>query len=175
MKNMLNEDNQTHNFISSSGSGTVINYGSGSGSTSQKVTVPTVTVPVPQRLFQGKPQTVFPSIWGLDGELKIWGLAFRVGIVIVTIMFAVVIPHFSILMGFIGNFTGCLLSFVWPCVFHLYIRYMSPMSNFVSLLDYTDERCFIQQRLICRSSDSTICRRMLRLNPCNVSICSQTL
>ncbi len=47
-----------HNFISSSGSETVINYGSGSdfltsygsgsGSTSQKVTVPTVPVPVPQ-------------------------------------------------------------------------------------------------------------------------------
>ncbi len=56
----LNEGNQIHNFISSSGSGTVINYvsgsgsdfltnyGSGSGSTSQKVTVPTVPVPVPQ-------------------------------------------------------------------------------------------------------------------------------
>jgi hypothetical protein len=50
---MLNEGNQTHNFISSSGSGTVINYGSGSdfltsngsGSTSQKVSVPTVPVP----------------------------------------------------------------------------------------------------------------------------------
>ncbi len=57
---MFNEGNQKHNFISSSGSGTVINYGSGSdfltsygsgydsGSTSQKVTVPTVPVPVPQ-------------------------------------------------------------------------------------------------------------------------------
>ena len=49
---MLNEGNQIHNFISSSGSGTVINYGPGSdfltsygsGSTSQKV-----PVPVPQR------------------------------------------------------------------------------------------------------------------------------
>jgi hypothetical protein len=55
MKKFLNEGNQIHNFISSSGSGTVINYGSdsdfltnyGSGSTSQKVTVPTVPVPVP--------------------------------------------------------------------------------------------------------------------------------
>ncbi len=53
MKKILNEGNQIHNFISSSGSGTVISYGSdlltsyGSGSTSQKVTVP--TVPVPQR------------------------------------------------------------------------------------------------------------------------------
>ena len=61
MKKMLNEGNQINNFISSSGSGTVINYGSGSGSdfltsygsgygsgsTCQKVTVPTVPVPVP--------------------------------------------------------------------------------------------------------------------------------
>ena len=56
---MLNEGNQIQNFMSCSGSGTVIKYGSGSdfltsygsgygsGSTSQKVTVP-VPVPVPQ-------------------------------------------------------------------------------------------------------------------------------
>jgi hypothetical protein len=52
MKKFLNEGNQIHNFISSFGSGTVINYCSGSdfftsygsGSTSQKV-----RVPVPQR------------------------------------------------------------------------------------------------------------------------------
>jgi hypothetical protein len=60
MKIFLDEDNHIHNDISSSGSGTVINYGSGSdfltsygsdsgsGSTSQKVTFPTVPVPVPQ-------------------------------------------------------------------------------------------------------------------------------
>ena len=60
MKKMFDEGNQIHNFMSSSGSGTVINYGSGSGSDfltsyssgsgskSQKVTVPTVPVPVPQ-------------------------------------------------------------------------------------------------------------------------------
>jgi hypothetical protein len=55
MKKNLNEGNQIHNFVSSSGSGTVINYGSGSDflasygsgsiSTSQKVKVPTVPVP----------------------------------------------------------------------------------------------------------------------------------
>jgi hypothetical protein len=60
MKKTFNEGNQIHNFMSSSGSGSVINYGSGSGSdfltsygsgsgsTSQKVTVLTVPVPVPQ-------------------------------------------------------------------------------------------------------------------------------
>ena len=49
MKKMFNEGNQIHNFMFSSGSGTVNNYGFGSGScsTSQKVTVPTVPVPVP--------------------------------------------------------------------------------------------------------------------------------
>ncbi len=45
MEKILNEGNQIHNFISSSGSD--FNNGSGSGSTSQKVTVPTVLVPVP--------------------------------------------------------------------------------------------------------------------------------
>jgi len=74
MKKMLIEGNQIHNFMSSSGSGTVINYGSGSGSdfltsygsgygsgsTSQKVTVPTVPVPVPQHWLQSNP---FLSFW----------------------------------------------------------------------------------------------------------------
>ncbi len=46
---MLNEGNQRHNFISSSGSDFLTSYGSGSGpgSASQKVTVPTVPVLVP--------------------------------------------------------------------------------------------------------------------------------
>jgi hypothetical protein len=57
-RKILKEGNQIHNFKSSSGSRTVINYGSGSdfltsygsgsGSTRQKVTVPAVPVPVPQ-------------------------------------------------------------------------------------------------------------------------------
>ncbi len=65
----LNEGNQLHNFISSSGSGTAINYGSDSGSdfltsyvsgsTIKKVTVPTVPVPVPQR--SGISRTVMTS------------------------------------------------------------------------------------------------------------------
>ena len=52
MKKLLNEGNQIHNFISSSGSDFLTSYRSGSGSTSQNVTVPTVPtvpVPVPQR------------------------------------------------------------------------------------------------------------------------------
>ena len=58
---IFNKGNQINNLISSSGYGTVINYGSGSdfstscgsssGSTSQKVTVPMVPVPAPQHWF----------------------------------------------------------------------------------------------------------------------------
>lgn len=28
----------------------------------------------------------------------------------------------GILMGFIGNFTGTMLSFIWPCFFHLKLK-----------------------------------------------------
>ncbi len=75
MKKMLNEGNQTHNFISSSVSGTVINDGSGSdfltsyisgsGSSSQKVTVPMVPVPasVPQQCSEVTPlPTAVPKV-----------------------------------------------------------------------------------------------------------------
>ncbi len=58
---ILNEGNQIHNVISSSGSGSdfLTSYGSDSGSTSQKVTVPTVPVPVPQRWLR----RTFNSLW----------------------------------------------------------------------------------------------------------------
>jgi hypothetical protein len=97
MKKMFNEGNQIHNFMSSSGSGTVINYGSGSdfltsysfgygsGSTSQKVTVPTVPVPVPQHCFHIKDhyprlgQALLASmqchLWNLSEHLVLLALA----------------------------------------------------------------------------------------------------
>ncbi len=68
MKTILDEVTQINYFISSSGSGTIINYGSGfkfftsygsssgSGSTSQKVTAPAVPVPVPQHCLKMKTQ-----------------------------------------------------------------------------------------------------------------------
>lgn len=73
-------------------------------------------------LFRGKPKTVFPTFWALDGELKVWALGVRILVVIITILMAVFIPHFAILMGLIGSFTGTMLSFIWPCYFHLKIK-----------------------------------------------------
>ena len=65
---------------------------------------------VEKELFEEKPKTPFASIWALDGELKMYGLVFRVLMVVITILFAVVIPHFTILMGFIGSFSTHKLS-----------------------------------------------------------------
>ncbi|KAJ8962610.1 hypothetical protein NQ318_001003 [Aromia moschata] len=64
----------------------------------------------------------FPPSTTWTGELRVWGLAWRVGIVVFTILMACFIPHFSILMGFIGSFTGTMLSFIWPCYFHLKLK-----------------------------------------------------
>ncbi|KAF7996251.1 hypothetical protein HCN44_001883 [Aphidius gifuensis] len=76
-----------------------------------------------ERAFlRGKPKTIFPTIWTVDHELKVWGLAWRIGVILFTILMAIFIPHFSILMGFIGSFTGTMLSFIWPCYFHLKLK-----------------------------------------------------
>ena len=61
-------------------------------------------------------------IWDKWGDLTNIGCMFRVCIVIICVLSAVSIPHFSILMGFIGNFTGTMLSFIWPCYFHLKLK-----------------------------------------------------
>ena len=72
--------------------------------------------------FQGKPETVFPSCFNSNGNLKLWALSLRLSLVLFTILMAIFIPHFSILMGLIGSFTGNMLSLVWPCYFHLRIK-----------------------------------------------------
>ena len=62
------------------------------------------------------------TVFDKENNLTTTGCIFRVGIIVVTILMAVSIPHFSILMGFIGNFTGTMLSFIWPCYFHLKLK-----------------------------------------------------
>lgn len=37
-------------------------------------------------------------------------------------LMAIFVPHFAILMGLIGSFTGNMLSLVWPAYFHLRIK-----------------------------------------------------
>ena len=73
-------------------------------------------------LFKEKPTTQFPSCYDAAGTLKVWALLLRLCLVVFTFLMAIFIPHFAILMGLIGSFTGNMLSLVWPCYFHLCIK-----------------------------------------------------
>lgn len=55
--------------------------------------------------------------------------------IVFTILMACFIPHFAILMGFIGSFTGTMLSFIWPCYFHLKLK-REGMDTRTIALDY---------------------------------------
>ncbi|GFR91002.1 vesicular inhibitory amino acid transporter-like [Elysia marginata] len=108
--------------------------------------------------FQGRPKTCFPTCFeksekgednntfssspfsGSSGNtrnqrhLTWWGLSLRLALVLFTAAMAISVPHFALLMGFIGSFTGTMLSFVWPCYFHLRLRWYA-MSRLSRALD----------------------------------------
>ena len=95
-----------------------------------------------KQLFAGKPSTIFPSCFDAAGVLKIWGLVLRLGLVVLTLLMAIFIPHFNILMGLIGSITGNMLSLVWPSYFHLRIKgpqlrwYQKAFDVFIILLGF---------------------------------------
>lgn len=72
--------------------------------------------------FNNQTNTALPSCYRDNLSIKWWGIGLRVLLVLFTMLLAIFIPHFALLMGLIGSFTGTMLSFVWPCVFHLYIK-----------------------------------------------------
>ena len=106
--------------------------------------------------FQGRTKTCFPScfekseadkdtpssspFYSSSGTsrgrryLTWWGLSLRLGLVLFTAAMAITVPHFALLMGLIGSFTGTMLSFVWPCYFHLRLRWYA-MSRLARALD----------------------------------------
>ncbi|XP_061182337.1 vesicular inhibitory amino acid transporter-like [Saccostrea echinata] len=77
---------------------------------------------IEQECFNLKSPFLFSSCAGDHHALKPWTVVLRLLLVIATMLLAVFLPHFSILMGLVGSFTGTMLSFVWPCYFHLQIH-----------------------------------------------------
>ncbi|XP_067933000.1 vesicular inhibitory amino acid transporter-like [Watersipora subatra] len=67
-------------------------------------------------------KTIFPSCYRENVSIKWWGIGLRALLVIATTLLAIFIPHFALLMGLIGNFTGTTLSFILPCVFYLSLK-----------------------------------------------------
>ena len=52
-----------------------------------------------------------------------WLLLTRTLLVTLALFIALVVPHFGLLMGFVGSFTGTCLSFGFPCIAHLVLRW----------------------------------------------------
>ena len=52
-----------------------------------------------------------------------WLVLTRTLMVTFALFVGLVIPHFGLLMGFVGSFTGTFLSFCFPCLFHLKLRW----------------------------------------------------
>ncbi|KAK5872194.1 hypothetical protein PBY51_012916 [Eleginops maclovinus] len=69
--------------------------------------------------FQDGGRAVFPDCYGGDGRIKSWGLALRCTLVVFTLLMAVFVPHFALLMGLTGSLTGAGLCFLLPSLFHL--------------------------------------------------------
>ncbi|XP_075251980.1 vesicular inhibitory amino acid transporter-like [Convolutriloba macropyga] len=67
-------------------------------------------------------QTLGGTCYSKDGLFKDWAVLIRLLFVVFTMLLGAGIPHFATLMGLVGNFTGTMLSFVWPCVFHLKLK-----------------------------------------------------
>ncbi|KAL4237158.1 hypothetical protein ACF0H5_005538 [Mactra antiquata] len=87
-------------------------------------------------VFRGKGVSMVPSCLNENKELKIWAVGLRFGLVLITMFLAISIPYFAILMSLIGSFTGTMLSFVWPCHFHLRLRWYR-LKWYEKLADFT--------------------------------------
>uniref|UniRef100_A0A8C0EX07 Vesicular inhibitory amino acid transporter n=1 Tax=Bubo bubo TaxID=30461 RepID=A0A8C0EX07_BUBBB len=70
-------------------------------------------------LFQDGNRAFFPNCYGGDGRLKSWGLTLRCALVVFTLLMAIYVPHFALLMGLTGSLTGAGLCFLLPSLFHL--------------------------------------------------------
>ena len=47
----------------------------------------------------------------------------RIILVLMTLIMAISVPHFSLFLSFIGSFTGAFLEIVFPCLFYIILKY----------------------------------------------------
>lgn len=65
----------------------------------------------------------FPHLGRESKHHWFWLVLTRTLLLTFALFLAVIVPHFGLLMGFVGSFTGTCLSFVFPCVFHLVLHW----------------------------------------------------
>lgn len=63
-------------------------------------------------------------------------LVFRFVFIVLSTLVAIFVPHFGLLMAFVGSFTGTILVLIYPCIFHIKLHY-STMPWYHILFDLT--------------------------------------
>lgn len=65
----------------------------------------------------------------------VWFVCVRVSLVLLTLGAAIVIPHFALMLAFVGSLTSATTCFVLPCLFHLKLRH-AKLRLYQKILDY---------------------------------------
>ena len=65
----------------------------------------------------------------------VWFVCVRVSLVLLTLGAAVLIPHFALMLAFVGSLTSATMCFVLPCLFHLRFKH-GELRCYSKILDY---------------------------------------
>lgn len=58
-----------------------------------------------------------------NNYLKFWAFAVRVGFIIVTMLMSIFLPLVNVVLGILGGLVFCVLSIIFPCLFHLILKW----------------------------------------------------
>lgn len=85
--------------------------------------VPLVTFVITERIDNAVLPHFHPS-FSPEGKLHwFWLTMTRMIILTAGLLIGMLVPHFALLMGLVGSFTGTCLCFLFPCYFHLVLRW----------------------------------------------------
>ncbi|XP_078398973.1 vesicular inhibitory amino acid transporter [Cetorhinus maximus] len=70
----------------------------------------------------------------VEAKAQVWALVLRGCLLMLTLLMAIFMPHFALLMGLTGSVTGAVLTFLLPSVFHLRLLWYK-LGNLQRFLD----------------------------------------
>lgn len=73
--------------------------------------------------FDHKILPYFPHLHKDSGYHWVWIIISRPLVLTFGLLMAIVVPHFGLFMGLVGSFTGTCLCFVFPCLFHMVLKW----------------------------------------------------